>query len=274
MKASAIFLDIDKTLTPHGDWMKVSKQDLEIIKKAQKANIPVVLSTGRCEYFSHPIWKKVKHSEFGKYIIVSNGGAIKNPFTNELLMEKKIPLAKAKKIVEFTKKNNLLFFTPDNPYFYVEKENKAKYKWCFDVYGKWMGVRSISEFDFKKHSYRKIEIQISENVKETEKWLKIYRKEFPGLEIIRTSDSLIEITQKGISKGYAVKYIAKQEGWNLKDAIAIGDSPNDVEMLKVVGHPVAMGNAFKEVIKVSKYQTDSVDNSGVSKALKKLLNIK
>lgn len=274
MKASAIFLDIDKTLTPHGDWMKVSKHDLDMIKKVQKANIPVVLSTGRCEYFAHPVWKQVKNTKFSKYIIVSNGGAIKNPFTGKILMEKKIPLAKAKKIVSFTKKNNFMFFTPDNPYFYVDKINRDKFQWCFDVYGDWMGERTISQFDFKKHSYRKIEIQISENIKETEKWLKVYRKEFPDLEIIRTSDTLIEITQKGISKGYAVKYIAKQEGWDLKDAIAIGDSPNDVEMLKVVGHPVAMGNSFKEVLKVSKYTTDTVDNSGVSKALSKLLNIK
>ena len=39
--------------------------------------------------------------------------------------------------------------------------------------------------------------------------------------------------------------------------IAIGDSENDLDMLKAVGMPVAMGNAIDDVKALAKYITDT-----------------
>ena len=50
--------------------------------------------------------------------------------------------------------------------------------------------------------------------------------------------------------------------------MALGDNLNDVSMLERVGYSVAMDN-LPEVKTVAKYVTDSNENSGVGKAIKK-----
>ena len=52
--------------------------------------------------------------------------------------------------------------------------------------------------------------------------------------------------------------------------MALGDNLNDVSMLERVGYPVAVENAMPEV-KAAKYVTDTNENSGVGKAIMKLL---
>ena len=52
--------------------------------------------------------------------------------------------------------------------------------------------------------------------------------------------------------------------------MALGDNLNDVSMLERVGYPVAE-NAMPEAKAVAKYVTDTNENSGVGKAIMKLL---
>ena len=44
-------------------------------------------------------------------------------------------------------------------------------------------------------------------------------------------------------------------------------------MLELVGNGIAMGNSLEEIKKVTDYITDTINNDGISKALKKYFNI-
>ena len=44
------------------------------------------------------------------------------------------------------------------------------------------------------------------------------------------------------------------------ECIALGDNYNDIEMLELVGHPIAMQNAVPEVKKICEYETDTVEH--------------
>ncbi len=48
---------------------------------------------------------------------------------------------------------------------------------------------------------------------------------------------------------------------------------NDSDMLDVAGISVAMGNGNETIKKTADIITDTVDNAGVSKALKRIFNI-
>jgi hydroxymethylpyrimidine pyrophosphatase-like HAD family hydrolase len=56
-----------------------------------------------------------------------------------------------------------------------------------------------------------------------------------------------DLIQPGVSKGNALLWLAKHFGIDQSQTIAIGDSPNDLEMLKAAGLGIAMGNAVPEV---------------------------
>ena len=61
---------------------------------------------------------------------------------------------------------------------------------------------------------------------------------------------------------------------SLDDVVVFGDGHNDKEMLTLVKHGIAMGNAIEELKKVASEVTDTVDNDGIAKAFEKHFDIK
>ncbi|MBR1860217.1 MAG: HAD hydrolase family protein, partial [Selenomonadaceae bacterium] len=57
---------------------------------------------------------------------------------------------------------------------------------------------------------------------------------------------------------------------DLADTVAIGDAPNDIEVLKTVGYSVAMGNAIDEVKQIADFITTDNDHDGVLYAIKRI----
>ena len=91
----------------------------------------------------------------------------------------------------------------------------------------------------------------------------------PGLSLTRFRDKLIDVMAKGVDKGFGVRVLAEKMGISLAEVMCIGDDVNDLSMLKTAGWSVAMGNAFEEVKAVARFHTDTNDQCGVAKAIRK-----
>lgn len=75
-----------------------------------------------------------------------------------------------------------------------------------------------------------------------------------------------EIALPGVNKGAAITELVGMLGLTLDDAIGIGDSYNDLEMLQVCGVGIAMGNADDTVKSYADEVTTSVHEDGVARA--------
>ena len=73
------------------------------------------------------------------------------------------------------------------------------------------------------------------------------KEKCPNLEIVSSWNDNFEIMKKGSSKGEAVQYLAKYLGLDKNEVMCIGDSENDLSMIKFAGIGVAMGNAIDKV---------------------------
>ncbi|MDR0348571.1 MAG: HAD hydrolase family protein, partial [Tannerella sp.] len=62
--------------------------------------------------------------------------------------------------------------------------------------------------------------------------------------------------------------ILEHYGISLSETMAFGDGGNDIPMLQHVACGIAMGNASDEVKAVAGYVTDSVDDDGLTNALR------
>ena len=61
--------------------------------------------------------------------------------------------------------------------------------------------------------------------------------------------------------------ILKKENINIEETMAIGDSDNDIDMLKLVNVGVAMGNGNDDIKKIADYITTDINDDGIEKAL-------
>lgn len=94
-------------------------------------------------------------------------------------------------------------------------------------------------------------------------------EKFPGmLHLYRSKETYLEIAPRSISKFTAIELLLK-EHFNLspKQAIAIGDNYNDVEMLRNIGYGIAVGNARQEAIEAANLVCDKSIEDGVAKVL-------
>lgn len=69
----------------------------------------------------------------------------------------------------------------------------------------------------------------------------------PGIQLTSSNDHDFELVASGVDKGRTLALLAALYGIALEDCAAVGDSDNDLAMLKVVGTPIAMGNASDRV---------------------------
>ena len=75
----------------------------------------------------------------------------------------------------------------------------------------------------------------------------------------------------GINKGVALRELTRVMGITMEEVMAVGDSDNDSDMLKIAGMPVVMGNGDDAVKQLAKFVTDTNDNDGVAKAIYKFI---
>lgn len=83
----------------------------------------------------------------------------------------------------------------------------------------------------------------------------------------------MDVHLPGITKGSSCIFLADHVGCDHDDAYAFGDGLNDIEMLELVGHGVAMGNSNEEVKKSADYVTKSIEENGLAFAFKEIFKL-
>ena len=98
------------------------------------------------------------------------------------------------------------------------------------------------------------------------------RARFAGRADVTVSHPhFIEFVAPGVSKGRAVRWLARRLGVELGGVLAIGDQWNDIEMLAEVGHGTAMPTAPLEVQAVARYIAPPLVEEGVARMIESLV---
>lgn len=81
----------------------------------------------------------------------------------------------------------------------------------------------------------------------------------------------MDLGAPGVNKGTGLKLLLDRWGIQPAHLAAFGDSANDLEMLALAGHPVAMANASEPVLAAVPARTDTNDDDGVLNQLERWL---
>jgi Cof subfamily protein (haloacid dehalogenase superfamily) len=98
------------------------------------------------------------------------------------------------------------------------------------------------------------------------------RARFHGVADVTISHpKFLEFVAPGVSKGQAVRWLARRLRVRLGATMAIGDQWNDLEMLAEVGHGAAMPSAPLDVQAVARYIAPSLAEEGVARMIEALV---
>ncbi|MEC6748959.1 Cof-type HAD-IIB family hydrolase [Marinilactibacillus sp. XAAS-LB27] len=96
----------------------------------------------------------------------------------------------------------------------------------------------------------------------------IFHKNFPELSFYRNSPYSIDTILKENSKAIGIQKLVEKLGLEGVPTYAFGDGPNDIEMLEVADHSVAMGNGTEEVKALADYVAKKNTDGGIVDGLK------
>jgi hydroxymethylpyrimidine pyrophosphatase-like HAD family hydrolase len=82
---------------------------------------------------------------------------------------------------------------------------------------------------------------------------------------------ILTLTSRQADKGVALAVACADIGINAGDVVAMGDSETDIEMFRVAGASVAMGQASGVVRDAATWVTTGHDDDGVGRAIEDLL---
>ena len=86
-------------------------------------------------------------------------------------------------------------------------------------------------------------------------------------DVLLSSEGNLEFVLPHTTKGTAVEALAKHWGFSPDEVMTLGDSENDLSMLRFAGAGVAMGNAKPNIKEAARYETTDNNHQGVAKAI-------
>ena len=86
-------------------------------------------------------------------------------------------------------------------------------------------------------------------------------------DVLLSSEGNLEFVLPHTTKGTAVEALANYWGFSPDEVMTLGDSENDLSMLRFAGASVAMGNGKPNIKEAARYVTTDNNHQGVAKAI-------
>ncbi len=93
------------------------------------------------------------------------------------------------------------------------------------------------------------------------------------IHVYRSRPTYLELAPASISKGQALELLLNESKLAMADVVSFGDNYNDIELLRMSGHGVAVENALVEVKAVASAVTHAGKQDGVARALEELFGL-
>lgn len=268
----ALILDIDGTLVNSEKY--VSDATKEAIIQAQSRGKVVAIASGRSISGIRRTAASIQLEDFGGYVIAYNGTTVVNCKTGECIYNQTISADMIAPVYEAAKEANVGILVYNDPKKElvagngVDKYIEADAKACE------VSIREVDNF-VKAVNFPINKFLLTgdpEYMKEVEKTM---QEKFGGtLNVFRSDPCYVELLPKFVDKGVAVEKLIKHLDIKKDKVICVGDSYNDLPMLRCAGMGVAMRNAQDAVKEAADYITDSNDKDGIVKVIQKFMTAK
>jgi len=258
MPLDLIALDLDGTLLNSRE--EISPRNRRAIRSALDSGIRIVLVTGRG--VDTPI-RVSKELGLNLPIICCHGALTKDFLANRTLGHVPVPMQYAKPMVEFAEREGLSAALYSEECFYRLEGSKL---YMEDMSGPaWREVRTFEDVMHTAPTFIRFLGEQS---------VQAMQREFGDLPLHFKYENWLDfvecaVTNRDATKQRALARLCADFQIPAEHVMAIGDSRNDVPMLRWAGLGVAMGNSLPEVRQAVPYVTLSNDRDGVAAAIER-----
>ena len=264
-----IAIDMDGTLL--NEKKHIDKAEKEAIHEAIEAGIKIVLCTGRPLYGILPFYEELGISELDSegYVILNNGCSIHKTKDWKLIDQVNFTSDDIEYLYKLSESYDINFTLVNDTYYFNigRKPTDELIKDAGFVFSDITDI-SLEEAKSGKHKIMKImflgDPEIMADFQEKNE--DIIKSKYSG---VLSQSYVYEVFPKDNNKGTGLKKLAEKLGIKQEEVMAIGDGNNDIEMFEYANYSVAMKNATELAKKAAKYETDSNENDGVAKAIRK-----
>lgn len=250
MSIKLVAVDLDGTLL--NDSLILTDLNKIAICRLLNKGIHVVFSTGRT-YRSAKQYAK----EFGydMPIITYNGAFIKRIYSEEILYSKTISFRNTREILHFAEDKNIYTKVYIDDVLYVKEESEltTTFVKAHKIHYKVVGKLSKN---IHKEPYMIVLIDQEEKIR----WIRAEIEQSMKLPYTLSTPRSIEFLPNGISKREGLRRVAESLKIRKKEILAIGNSLNDLELLRWAGIGLAMNNSDMELKEhwdhISKYNNN------------------
>lgn len=273
MSIKMMAIDVDGTLVDSN--LKIQEGTKKAIKTARQKGIKAVITTGRPLLSTKPLLAQLGlDDQDDQYVINYHGSEIQTT-SGRLIADHHVTLADVKKTGDYIQKfpdinfilqtNSEMYLTkPDINWYIAREATKNLYQTHYRSLGELLKEAKEKHLVFYKMMFSAPKAKLDALEKVLPAWTKNdYRR-------IRTEDYFIDMINKVVNKGNAVKTLAAKLGFKPEEVMAIGDGNSDVPMVKFAGEGVAMKNGSDAVLAAADYVTATDNNHlGLAKAIEK-----
>lgn len=264
-----VALDIDGTLI--GDDLIIGPDTRTAIAAAMRRGVQVSLVTGR---MVSSAFRFARQLGLTAPIVGYQGGLIRampeagSGRVGSLLVHTPIRAEVAREIVEWTRACGLDPHLNHLERFILRADDPNA-----DDYSAFMGARAELVADLAgsiRHPITKV-LAVGVPPLPTE-LAPLARSRFEGrADVTISHPKFLEFVAPGVSKGRAVRWLARRLNVAVGATLAIGDQWNDLEMLAEVGHGTAMPTAPRAVQAVARYVAPALADEGVARMIEALV---
>ncbi|HON42311.1 MAG TPA: HAD family hydrolase [Bacillota bacterium] len=254
-----VAIDLDNTLLRSD--LSISSTNRNALKRAREAGVVIAIATGRMFQTASLIL-----SDLGPDMPVAayNGALIRMRDSGETLCSMPIQPDDGERVVRFLWDFDVAFQAYFDDQLYVPRLTSAS-AYYSSRYGAAVHVLSdIDEFA-RRPSLKYLIIEDPGRIDSVRQALEGVIG--PNLRTMRSQPGMLEIVDSRVSKGRALRHLASHFSIDIAHTMAIGDSENDIDMLREAAIGVAVSGADHDVKAVADYVVASNDNDGVAEAL-------